>query len=557
MNRIYIYLKYFLSIFLNNLKISRILKSYPDWNILFNKNFEKIKSSHKKKILIATSTGGHRVALTTETIFGFSLNLKGADVEFLICDKSLSACSQCTHNQYKSEKEFNILKSKKICSSCWPIGNAYLKKSGFKFNKFSDFIEQDDLRKVNKIISEIKTSEIKNYKIDSISIGEHAYSGVLRYFARGEIPNSINSKKVYMEYFRSALITYFMSVKLFSENNYDKIILNHGIYTPQGVICDVANKFNVDVVTWYTSYRKKTVTLSHKGTYHKTLLNDEYKDWENMELDKEKLDKINQYLLSRRHGDDDWIYFQNKNQDFDVEQYFKKNNINSKRKIVSIFTNVIWDAQLYYQQNIFKNIIEWCNETIEFLKDKNVTVLVRIHPAELSGTLPSNQKIYKEIINKFKKLPSNVHIIQPEDSLNSYSVIDKSSLCIVYASTIANEIAAMGKPLLVGGEAYIKNKGISCDPNSKEEYFDLIENLLKKPEVDEKIKLRAKKYAYYFYFQRMIPIELIEIPKSKLSNFTINFEKANKMTKGQYFDRGLEVICDGILDGKEFVYNDK
>ena len=137
---------------------------------------------------------------------------------------------------------------------------------------------QDDLRKINKIISEIKTSEIKNYKIDNISIGEHAYSGVLRYFARGEIPNSINSKKIYMEYFRSALITYFMSVKLFSENNYDKIILNHGIYTPQGVICDVANKFNVEVVTWYTSYRKKTVTLSHKGTYHKTLLNDEYKD---------------------------------------------------------------------------------------------------------------------------------------------------------------------------------------------------------------------------------------------------------------------------------------
>ena len=49
----------------------------------------------------------------------------------------------------------------------------------------------------------------------------------------------------------------------------------------------MAKKFNVKVVTWYTSYRKKTVTLSHKNTYHKTLLNDEYKNWEKIELDNE------------------------------------------------------------------------------------------------------------------------------------------------------------------------------------------------------------------------------------------------------------------------------
>ena len=193
---------------------------------------------------------------------------------------------------------------------------------------------------------------------------------------------------------------------------------------------------------------------------------------------------------------------QGKNQNFDIENYLKENKINTKRKIISIFTNVIWDAQLYYEQNIFNDIIEWCNETINFLKDKDVTVLLRIHPAELSGSLPSNQKIYNEIMNRFQKLPTNINIIQPDNTLNSYSIIDKSSLCIVYASTIANEIAAMGKPLIIGGEAYIKNKGITYDPKSKKEYFQFIDELLKKPEIDETIKIRAKKYAYYFYFSK-------------------------------------------------------
>ena len=472
MKKIYFNIKYYFLTFLNTIKIKRKLKNFPDWGKLLRSKFEKKEFKDKKKILIATSTGGHKIALTTEMIFGFSLDLKGADVEFLLCDQSLSACSQCNHAQYESDDEFNIIKAKKNCSSCWPIGNAYIKKSKFKINKFSDFIEQKDFDRIDKILDETEISKIKNFKIDNISVGEHAYSGVLRYFARGQIPNTINSKKIYVEYFKSALITYFMSVKLFSKK-YDKILLNHGIYTPQGIICDVANKFNVKVVTWYTSYRKKTVTLSHKGTYHKTLLNDEYRDWENIKLDENKLLKLDQYLSSRRHGRNDWIYFQGKNQYFDIENYLKENKINTKRKIVSIFTNVIWDAQLYYEQNIFNDIIEWCNETINFLKDKDVTVLLRIHPAELSGSLPSNQKIYNEIMNRFKKLPTNINIIQPDNTLNSYSIIDKSSLCIVYASTIANEIAAMGKPLIIGGEAYIKNKGISYDPKSKKSIFNL------------------------------------------------------------------------------------
>ena len=98
-------------------------------------------------------------------IFGFSLDLKGADVEFLLCDQSLSACSQCNHAQYESEDEFNIIKAKKNCSSCWPIGNAYIKRSKFKINKFSDFIEQKDFDRIDKILDETEISKIKILKL--------------------------------------------------------------------------------------------------------------------------------------------------------------------------------------------------------------------------------------------------------------------------------------------------------------------------------------------------------------------------------------------------------
>ena len=80
------------------------VKPYPNWNNLIGNNkFEDKNIKNKKKILIATSTGGHRLALSTETLFGFSLKLKGAEVEFLLCDGVLNACSQCTHNMFSSK----------------------------------------------------------------------------------------------------------------------------------------------------------------------------------------------------------------------------------------------------------------------------------------------------------------------------------------------------------------------------------------------------------------------------------------------------------------------
>ena len=54
----------------------------------------------------------------------------------------------------------------------------------------------------------------------------------------------------------------------------------------------------------------------------------------------------------------------------------------------------------------------------------------------------------------------------------------------------------------------------------------------------------------------MIPIDLIDISEDNKKNFTINTEKAKKMASGHYFDKGLNTICEGILNNKDFVYKE-
>ena len=66
----------------------KLLKNHPNWkNLLSCIDFENKNSPNGKKILVATSTGGHRLALSSEILFGLSFKARGANVDFLLCDQ--------------------------------------------------------------------------------------------------------------------------------------------------------------------------------------------------------------------------------------------------------------------------------------------------------------------------------------------------------------------------------------------------------------------------------------------------------------------------------------
>ena len=502
----------------------KLLKNHPDWkNLLSCIDFENKNSPSGKKILVATSTGGHRLALSSEILFGLSFKARGANVDFLLCDEALDACSECTYLNLSNSKDFIKYGALPNCSSCWNTGKYSLLNAGIKTLKYSEFLTSSDLKQINIIVSKTDYKEIKNFKINDISIGEHAYAGLLRYYAKGSLEFSKDEIAIFKKYFFSALKTYFISKNLFSSMKFDTVVLNHGIYVPQGIISEVAKSNGLKVVTWFTAYKDKSFLFSHDETYHKSLLKEPVNDWENLQLNNKKEKKLDDYISSRKLGTKDWVYFHNKNPKFD----FQINNYNNLKdqEFVSLFTNVVWDAQLFFDQNIFENMLEWLFETIDYFIKIDKILVIRAHPAEISGTLPSKQKIYDEIKKKFGSLPKNIIFIAPEDPTSSYSIIEKSKFCIVYGSTIGTEIAAMGKNVLVGGEAWIKNKEISYDPRSKLEYFQLISKLFQNSHMSIERHKRAKKYAYHFFFKRMIPVNLIETKKEKYQDFII--EKKN------------------------------
>jgi hypothetical protein len=536
--------------------LKEIIRGYrnlyrPKWNLVENK--ESLKNNignSNKRILVATGGGGYAAAKQIESLLSASLAIRGAHVDVLLCDGILPACFQTTIDWDSNELKFSEQGTSKLnCYSCYKGAEQTYSAININIIKFSDYITSEDVKKLAIISENINIDELKKYTINEIGIGEHATAGALRYYARATLSDKY-SEKVIRRYFHAALITHQVCVKLYSQIKYSNLVLHHGIYVPQGIISETAIKYRIPTTTWHVAYRKQCFIFSHEGTYHKTLMSEHSSNWENIDFNTEKKKKIIEYLASRWQGINDQISFTKSLRGNSKE----RNELDNEQNIKSILmlTNVMWDAQLHYPNNAFNSMMDWIIYTIKYFSNRNdLRLIIRIHPAEISGTLPSRQRVRDEIERELGPLANNIKIIGPESGISTYKLAESCDCALIYGTKTGVELTAMGIPTIVAGEAWIRGKGVSIDVSSPEEYINILDQLPLNKRLSNEIKERALKYAYHFFFRRMIYISSIKNTKTHAS-FNYEFKDISDLSPGK--DKGLDAICNGILNGEEFIY---
>ncbi len=524
---------------------------HPKWMIQ-TKDFPSVRSNTSPKVLIATSVGAYMGGTIMESTLGLALALRGAEIHTFLCDSVLPACMESQVRWYPKIK--NFIKNgpqADLCKDCFLPANELYQSLGFKTHRYSDYLSQEDFKKVNYISSNLSLEEMTQFKYEDISIGEHALAGTLRFFARATLDDEPLAFEVLQRYFKAALLTALATQKLFKSYAFESAVFHHGIYVPQGIIGEIARKENVRVINWNPAYRKKCFIFSHNDTYHHTLMTESVENWKNINWNKTIEDTVLEYLKSRWQGTQDWIWFHEKPQ-VDLTKIEVELNIDFSKPCIGMLTNVMWDAQLHYPANAFPNMLDWVLETISyFIMRPDLQLIIRIHPAEIRGTLPSRQAILTEIQRKFPHLPSNVFIIPPESNISTYMLMLQCDTVLIYGTKTGVELTSMGIPVIVAGEAWIRGKGVTLDASSKKHYFSLLDNLPLGKKLTPELITKARKYAYHFFFRRMIPLEFME-PSGKAPPFKLNINNVDHLKAGS--DKGLDIICNGILKGSDFIY---
>ncbi len=507
----------------------------------------------EKKFLIATSIGGHLPSATIESMLGVALTLRHVEAEFLLCDGVLPACMSCEVRWHADIEKFARTGPGEVrCRHCFSPAKAMLDSPGLVTHSYSTYLDSESRRRAREIAGNADVKELASLTIDGIPVGEHALAGALRFFARGDLESDSACGAVARRYLEAALLTLYAVRNLLTGAGYDCVVLHHGIYVPQGIVAEVARSMGIRVVTWHPAYRKRCFIFSHNTTYHHALMSESNDQWQDISWDDERDQQIADYLKSRWQGNRDWISFQHASK-FGGDEIARELGVDLSRPCIGLLTNVYWDAQLHYPANAFPNMLDWLLKTISyFIKRPDIQLLIRIHPAEIYGTVPSRQCMADEIHRAFPRSSGNIYIIEPESSLSTYAVMALCDSVLIYGTKTGVELSSMGIPVIVAGEAWIRGKGISLDSNDENHYFELLDGLPLEERLSAAKVKRARKYAYHFFFRRMIPLEFM-CPTKGWPMYRIGILGLQALRPGA--SHGLDIICNGILNGTPFVYS--
>jgi hypothetical protein len=527
---------------------------YPDWTgYAAAEAGEPAVADRGRRVLIATSIGSHLPAMHVETLLATALSARGAEVEVLLCDELLPGCQMCEPRLFPEKERFvRHGPQKDLCGHCFVAGKRVYEQLGVKVHAYSQTLTEADIALASRISGSLPVDQIEHYQLEGLKLGEHAKAGALRFFARATLDGEPTAEAVLRRYLKAALLTALSVRRLLERGRFDVAVFHHGIYVPQGVIGEVARSMGVRVVNWNPAYRSSCFLFSHADTYHHTLMTESIGVWENMPWSDARRQRIQTYLRSRWSGENDWIKF---HQDpvFERRRILAEIGCDPDKPIIACLTNVMWDAQLHYPANAFPDMLEWLLHTVRYFAARpDLQLVIRVHPAELRGAVPTRQPVVDELARAFLQLPANVFVIGPESRISTYVLADLSDSVIIYGTKTGVELTSVGIPVIVAGEAWIRNKGVTADATSVAQYDTLLDALPVGKRLPEPVVERALRYAYHFFFRRMVPIELFD-PGPGWPPYFLDTGRIETLGPGRY--AGLDCICDGILKNTPFVYD--
>ena len=509
-------------------------------------------TARPKRVLLATSLGGWQPGTRLDSILATSLRQRGAEADVWLCDEALPACQMADAYFYPTQKRLLRSGPRDLCAGCYQPAAELFDALGVRAHRLGALLTPGEAEESKRIAATMPVDEIPAWELDGIRLGEHAMSGALRFYARGDLNDEPDGEEVLRTYLRSALYTFHAIRRLLDSEHFDCVVLHHGIYVPQGPVAEICRARGIRVATWHPDYRRNCFTFAKGDTYHREMIVEPVSEWEDMEWSAAHESAIMDYLQSRQSGAEDWISF-NREPEERLAKIADELGLDASKPWIGLLTTVMWDARLHYPDNAFPGVWEWVRQSIEYFAGRpDLQLVVRVHPAEVRGRLPARQLMTNEIARAFPVLPSNVVVIPAESRISSYALLANCDAALIYATKMGLELTATGIPTVVAGESWIRGKGFSLDAGSPAEYREILDRLPLRERMPAAQVERARKYAFHYFFRRMIPLDFVHQGSSRSLAFEIDIDGLDELRPGRHL--GLDVICDGILDGSGFVY---
>jgi hypothetical protein len=290
--------------------------------------------------------------------------------------------------------------------------------------------------------------------------------------------------------------------RLLTESRPETVLVPNGLVTELGIFYQVARHLDLMTVTYEFNDQREQIWLSQNDIVMRQNTDGLWAAKGNIPLTEAEREKIagleDARTSAKKYGKGTRFW-----QDVaSVGGEKLRSSLNlDERPVVLLATNVLGDS-LTLGRNIFTaSMAEWIEKTVQYFAGRpDAQLVVRVHPGERLMKGPSMVGVIERAV---PDRPEHIHVIGPNEKVNTYDLMEIASLGLAYTTTVGMEMAMRGVPVILAGQTHYRGRGFTHDPTTYDEYFGMLDGLLSGSSagrLNEKQVEAAWNYAYRFFF---------------------------------------------------------
>lgn len=282
----------------------------------------------------------------------------------------------------------------------------------------------------------------------------------------------------------------------------DVVIVPNGTIQEMGIIYRVARHLDLPTVTFEFSDQRERIWLAQDSEIMRHNTDALWAARGDEPLDGSMLGQLED-LYSARVDAKTWKNFTRQWQETPTQggaAVRKKLNLDD-RPVVLLATNVLGDSLTLGRQVFSKTMADWVEQTVRYFVDRqDVQLVIRVHPGEV---LTHGTSMVEVIKGALGEIPAHIRLIEPDEKINTYDLLDITQLGLVYSTTVGLEMAMRGIPVIIAGQTHYRNRGFTNDPDTWEMYFSMLDEKLGDLDSAQLTQAQVElawRYAYLFFF---------------------------------------------------------
>ncbi len=475
-----------------------------------------------------------------DAIVGKALQMRGAEVHAVTCDRFFKRCSVFRWTDESSKQA--------ICSSCARVGNDLWTTFDIPFSHFGDYVTQDDRNEINQWIAGVSPEVYDTAEFDGRPIGEFIKPGFfgnlrlsfdedLRHeFVRGE----------HSRYLVDGALMVRAVNRIYDSFQPTHLVLFNGRMAPVRIAWEEAVRRGID---WFCHERGfvddcfsffDRVDCSCPKTSKELC-----RRWADVPLSGEELDVTRKFIFQRESGENTGFLSYYNGFKMGYESVRRELRIPENARIFLYLTHST-DEMATAEEDRYLNILEMGDALIEEFRDRDEYLIIRHHP-NIGGNdlIPPAKSLLSRLLASGKDLPPNVRIVMPGEKITSYALFQQADGAIIPQSTTAIEAVLRGVPTIVARHARFEQIGHALfDKNDMMGLREAVRRMLDGGLTPTFSHFRnAYRMLYNHFFRWEFKFKVCGVSNMHYAGF--RFEDMSQLAAG--FDPVLDRVCDRVL----------